>query len=71
MVSSGLSPKSPMESNTGKLSEEEQKTLALANEELKDMLNYVHLELADETLDPSHIQHNPNVPRAAMVSRRS
>jgi len=41
----------------------EEKTLALATEELKDMLQYGHLELADKTMDPGYIQHNPNVPQ--------
>jgi predicted SnoaL-like aldol condensation-catalyzing enzyme len=30
--------------------------------ELKDMLQYGHLELADKVMDPGYIQHNPNVP---------
>jgi predicted SnoaL-like aldol condensation-catalyzing enzyme len=63
VVKTGLSPKPPMQWNTGTLSAEEQKTLALATEELKDMLQYGHLELADKTMDPGYIQHNPNVPQ--------
>ena len=51
-----------MQWNTGKLSKEEEKNLAMATEELKDMLQYGHLELADETMDPGCIQHDPNVP---------
>lgn len=62
-VATGQSPKPPMQWNTGKLSKEEQKTLALGTEELKDMLQYGHLELADKTMDPGYIQHNPNVPQ--------
>jgi predicted SnoaL-like aldol condensation-catalyzing enzyme len=62
-VKTGVSPKPPMQWNTGKLSKEEEKTLALATEELKDMLQYGHLELADKTMDPGYIQHNPNVPQ--------
>ena len=31
--------------------------------ELKDMLQYGHLELADKVMDPGYIQHNPNVPQ--------
>ncbi len=62
-VKTGVSPKPPMQWNTGKLSKEEQQTLALATEELKDMLQYGHLELADKTMDPGYIQHNPNVPQ--------
>lgn len=62
-VKTGVSPKPPMQWNTGKLSKEEEKTLALGTEELKDMLQYGHLELADKTMDPGYIQHNPNVPQ--------
>jgi predicted SnoaL-like aldol condensation-catalyzing enzyme len=63
VVEYGVSPKPPMQWNTGKLSGEEKKTLAMATEELKDMLQYGHLELADKTMDPGYIQHNPNVPQ--------
>jgi predicted SnoaL-like aldol condensation-catalyzing enzyme len=35
----------------------------MATEELKDMLQYGHLELADKTMDPGYIQHNPRVPQ--------
>ena len=62
-INTGVSPKPPSEWNTGKLSKEEEQTLALATEELKDMLQYGHLELADKTMDPGYIQHNPNVPQ--------
>lgn len=62
-VRTGVSPKPPMQWNTGKLSKEEQHSLALGTEELKDMLQYGHLELADKTMDPGYIQHNPNVPQ--------
>ncbi len=62
-VKAGISPKPPMQWNTGKLSKEEQKTLALGTEELRDMLQFGHLELADKTMDPGYIQHNPNVPQ--------
>jgi predicted SnoaL-like aldol condensation-catalyzing enzyme len=62
-VNTGVSPKPPMEWNTGKLDKEEKMTLALATEELKDMLQYGHLELADKTMDPGYIQHNPMVPQ--------
>jgi predicted SnoaL-like aldol condensation-catalyzing enzyme len=62
-VNTGVSPKPPSQWNTGKLSKEEDHTLALATEELKDMLQYGHLELADKTMDPGYIQHNPNVPQ--------
>lgn len=49
--------------NTGKLSAQEQRNIGLATEEFKDMLQYGHLELADKTMDPGYIQHNPNVPQ--------
>ena len=62
-VITGVSPKPPMQWNLGKPAAEEQKTLAMATEELKDMLQYGHLELADKTMDPGYIQHNPNVPQ--------
>jgi predicted SnoaL-like aldol condensation-catalyzing enzyme len=45
-----------------KLSAQEQKNLAIATRELKDMLQYGHLEVADEVMADSYIQHNPNVP---------
>ena len=63
VVEYGVEPKPPMQWNTGKLSKEEKTTLAMATEELKDMLQYGHLELADKTMDPGYIQHNPNVPQ--------
>lgn len=47
----------------GKLSKDEIRNIGLATEELKDMLQYGHLELADKTMDPGYIQHNPNVPQ--------
>jgi len=62
-VPTGVSPKPPSQWNTGKLSKEETETVAMATEELKDMLQYGHLELADKTMDPGYIQHNPNVPQ--------
>jgi predicted SnoaL-like aldol condensation-catalyzing enzyme len=49
--------------NVGKLSTDEQHNIGLATEELKDMLQYGRLELADKTIDPGYIQHNPNVPQ--------
>jgi predicted SnoaL-like aldol condensation-catalyzing enzyme len=62
-INSGVSPKPPMEWNTGKLSAEEKKNLEIATTEMKDMLQYGHLELADKVMDPGYIQHNPNVPQ--------
>jgi hypothetical protein len=48
--------------NAGKLAAEEQKTLAMATEELKDMLQYGHLELADKTMDPRLYPAQPQRP---------
>src|SRR5215831_17203268 len=62
-VKTGVSPKPPLQWNIGTLSQEEETTLAMATEELKDMLQYGHPELADKTMDPGYIQHNPNVPQ--------
>jgi len=62
-ITTGVSPKPPMDWDLGKRSKQEDQTLALATEELKDMLQYGHLELADKTMDPGYIQHNPNVPQ--------
>jgi predicted SnoaL-like aldol condensation-catalyzing enzyme len=45
----------------GKLSRDERRNLKLATEELKDMLQYGHVELAGKIVDSSYIQHNPNV----------
>src|SRR5580658_6412402 len=49
--------------NTGRLSADEQLNIGLATEKFKDMLQYGHLGLADKTVDPGYIQHNPNVPQ--------
>ncbi len=57
-------PKShPERGNTGTMSAEEKKNLDIGVMELKDMLQYGHLELADKVMDPGYIQHNPNVPQ--------
>jgi len=47
----------------GTLSADERRNLELATIEMKDMLQYGHLELADAVMDPGYIQHNPNVPQ--------
>ena len=49
--------------STTNLSAEEKRNIGLATEELKDMRQYGHLELADKIMDPGYIQHNPNVPQ--------
>jgi predicted SnoaL-like aldol condensation-catalyzing enzyme len=49
--------------STGTLSADERRNLELATSEMKDMLQYGHLELADTLMDAGYIQHNPNVPQ--------
>ena len=53
----------PERGSFGTLSPEERRNVELATIEMKDMLQYGHLELADEVMDPGYIQHNPNVPQ--------
>ena len=53
----------PERGSTGTLTAEEKKNLEIGVMELKDMLQYGHLELADKVMDPGYIQHNPNVPQ--------
>lgn len=48
--------------NTGKLSPQEQKNQEIATKEMKDILQYGHVELAEQVIAPGYIQHNPNVP---------
>jgi predicted SnoaL-like aldol condensation-catalyzing enzyme len=47
----------------------EQKNIGVTNVEMRDILQYGHLELAEKVMAPTYIQHNPNVPtgRAAFV----
>ena len=49
--------------NLGVPSDGERRNVALATSELKDMLQYGHLELADAGMAPDYIQHNPYVPQ--------
>jgi len=56
-------PSQMAKGNMGTLSAEEQRNLAIGVTELKDMLQYGHLELADQVMDPGYIQHNPLVPQ--------
>ena len=53
----------PERGSMGTLSAEEKRNLDIGVMELKDMLQYGHLELADKVIDPGYIQHNPNVPQ--------
>ncbi len=48
--------------STGTLSAEEKKNQDTAIVEMKDILQYGHLELADKVMAPGYLQHNPNVP---------
>jgi len=59
----GKSPKPMDQWNTGTLSKEEEKTLALATAEFKDMLQSAHLEMAKTLLDADYLQHNANFPQ--------
>jgi predicted SnoaL-like aldol condensation-catalyzing enzyme len=43
-------------------SDEELEAIRIANIEFKDILQYGHVELAEEVMAPDYIQHNPNVP---------
>ena len=54
---------SPEKGSTGTLTAEEKRNLDIGVTELKDMLQYGHLELADKVMDPGYLQHNPNVPQ--------
>jgi predicted SnoaL-like aldol condensation-catalyzing enzyme len=51
------------------LSAQEKKNLEIANTEFRDILQYGHVELAENVMAPGYIQHNPNVPtgRAGFV----
>jgi predicted SnoaL-like aldol condensation-catalyzing enzyme len=53
----------PERGSTGTMSAEEKRNLDIGVTELKDMLQYGHLELADKVMDPGYLQHNPNVPQ--------
>ncbi len=53
----------PERGNMGTMSAEEKRNLDIGVTELKDMLQYGHLELADKVMDPGYLQHNPNVPQ--------
>jgi len=53
----------PERGSLGTLSAEEKRNLEIATIELKDMLQYGHLDLADQVMDAGYIQHNPNVPQ--------
>jgi predicted SnoaL-like aldol condensation-catalyzing enzyme len=49
--------------SVGTLSADEERNLELVTIEIKDMLQYGHLELAEQVMDPGYIQHNPRVPQ--------
>jgi predicted SnoaL-like aldol condensation-catalyzing enzyme len=48
--------------SVGTLTPQEKKNQDTAIVEMKDILQYGHLELADKVMAPGYIQHNPNVP---------
>ena len=48
--------------SVGTLTPQEKKNQDTAITEMKDILQYGHLELADKVMAPGYIQHNPNVP---------
>src|SRR5882672_7693631 len=49
--------------SVGTLSPQEKKNQDTAIVEMKNILQYGHLELADKVMAPGYIQHNPNVPQ--------
>ncbi len=57
-VVTGVGPPPVSPKNTA----EEEKNLAIATVEFKDILQYGHVELADKVMAENYIQHNPNVP---------
>lgn len=57
-VITGVGPPPVSPKNTA----EEDKNLAIATVEFKDILQYGHVELADKVMAENYIQHNPNVP---------
>jgi len=52
----------PSSASVGNLSPQEQKNQETATKEMRDILQYGHLEIANQVMAPSYIQHNPNVP---------
>ncbi len=57
-----LSTIPPASASLGKLTPQEQKNQEIATREMKDILQYGHVEVANEVMAPGYIQHNPNVP---------
>ncbi|MEY4933482.1 MAG: hypothetical protein RLZZ403_1802 [Pseudomonadota bacterium] len=57
-VITGVGPPPVSPKNTA----EEDKNLAIATVEFKDILQYGHVELASKVMAENYIQHNPNVP---------
>jgi predicted SnoaL-like aldol condensation-catalyzing enzyme len=52
----------PAQKVVGAESAADKQTLEIAKKEFKDMLQYGHVEVADQAMAPTYIQHNPNVP---------
>jgi predicted SnoaL-like aldol condensation-catalyzing enzyme len=58
LVETGIGPRPVAPPNTP----DEQAAEDIANIEFKDILQYGHLELADQVMAEGYLQHNPNVP---------
>ena len=56
-----VAPGSLMAQSTGTLTPQEKKNQEIATREMKDILQYGHLELATDVIAEGYIQHNPNV----------
>jgi len=52
----------PAQKIVGDKTAQEKKNLDVATIEMKDILQYGHIDLADKAIAPEYIQHNPNVP---------
>src|ERR1700680_3470912 len=48
--------------SVGKLTAQEQKNQEIATKEMKEILQYGHIEVATDVMAPGYIQHNPKVP---------
>jgi len=57
-----LQSTAPHGGSVGTLIAQEKKNQEIADIEMRDILQYGHLELADKAMAAGYIQHNPNVP---------
>jgi len=62
LAMAGIGSLSLAAQSVGTLTPQEKKNQDTAIIEMKDILQYGHLELADKAMAPGYIQHNPNVP---------